>query len=219
MNSTSNHHTVVTSLKSQIYSQLLQDIVTGQYHPGDVLNERELIARFGVSKSPIREALIELCNEKVLRSIPRYGYEVVRITRDEVNEILEFRVLLECGYLEKMWNELTPEDINHLQRTMDDLYHAGSMEKENIFDLWQYNTQFHLELISLAHNNYVCEALASAMTFLQRAYGQLYWERQRSVVSLKHPERHDNILQAMRKRDLAAAKECLREDITAFTLF
>jgi DNA-binding GntR family transcriptional regulator len=57
------------------------------------------------------------------------------------------------------------------------------------------------------------------MKFLQRAYGQFYWERQRSIISLKHPERHDRILQAMRSRDLEQAKDCLREDIVAFTLF
>ena len=207
-----------TSLKAQIHAQLLQSIITGEYLPGAVLNEKDLIERFGVSKTPVREALIELCNEKVLRNIPRYGYEVVRITRDEVNEILEFRILLECGYLEKVWPTLTPEDIDDLQHAADALYHAGS-EEENVFELWQFNIQFHLSLIALAHNKYAYETLSSAMKFLQRAYGQFYWERQRSIISLKHPERHDRILQAMRRRDLEQAKDCLREDIVAFTLF
>ena len=88
-----------------------------------------------------------------------------------------------------------------------------------IRDRWQFNIQFHLSLIALAHNKYAYETLSSAMKFLQRAYGQFYWERQRSIISLKHPERHDRILQAMRSRDLEQAKDCLREDIVAFTLF
>ena len=90
---------------------------------------------------------------------------------------------------------------------------------KNVFELWQFNIQFHLSLIALAHNKYAYETLSSAMKFLQRAYGQFYWERQRSIISLKHPERHDRILQAMRSRDLEQAKDCLREDIVAFTLF
>ena len=125
---------------------------------------------------------------------------------------------MECGYLEKVWPTLTPEDIDDLQHAADALYHAGS-EEENVFELWQFNIQFHLSLIALAHNKYAYETLSSAMKFLQRAYGQFYWERQRSIISLKHPERHDRILQAMRSRDLEQAKDCLREDIVAFTLF
>lgn len=218
MSITSDNRSGAMSLKAQIHSQLLKDIVTGEYRPGDILNEKDLIERFGVSKSPIREALIELCNEKVLRSIPRYGYEVVRITRDEVNEILEFRILLECGYLERIWDSITPEDLEYLQRTMDDLYHVGS-DEDDIFALWRYNSEFHLALISLAHNKYICDVLASAMKFLQRAYSQLYWERRRSTVSLKHPERHDRILQAIRERNLPQAKEYLREDIAVFAQF
>ena len=207
-----------TSLKAQIHAQILRSVVTGEYPPGEILNEKALIERFGVSKSPIREALIELCNEKVLRSIPRYGYEVIRITRDEVNEILEFRVLLECGCLEQIWNSITAEDIELLQRSLSVRYHAGS-EEDSIFALWQYNSEFHLTLIALTRNKYVYDVLASAMKFLQRAYSQLYWERQRSTVSFKHPERHDRILQAIQDRDLDLAKECLREDILAFSDF
>ena len=143
MSTTSDNRSGAISLKAQIHAQLLKSIVTGEFHPGDVLNEKDLIERFGVSKSPIREALIELCNEKVLRSIPRYGYEVIRITRDEVNEILEFRILLECGYLERIWDSITAEDLEYLQRTMDALYHAGS-DEDSVFALWRYNSEFHL---------------------------------------------------------------------------
>lgn len=218
MSSTVTKRPKTGSLKDQIHTQLLQKIVTGQYRPGDILNEKDLIEQFGVSKSPIREALIELCNEKVLRSIPRYGYEVVRITRDDVNEILEFRTLLECGFLEKIWNDLRDEDIAHLQKTLDQLYHTDP-DLTSTFELWQYNVQFHLELIALSHNQYAYDSLATAMRFLQRAYSQLYWERQRSFFSLKSPQRHDRILNAIRARDLELAKDCLRDDITAFTHF
>ena len=63
------------NLKAQIYTKIFEDIIRGEYGPEDVLREKALVEKFHVSKSPVREALIELCKEGVLRSIPRYGYE------------------------------------------------------------------------------------------------------------------------------------------------
>ena len=68
------------TLKEIVYDEMLKSIISGQYVAGQVLNEQTLIDQFGYSKSPIREALIMLCNEGVLRNIPRYGYEVVQFT-------------------------------------------------------------------------------------------------------------------------------------------
>ena len=52
-------------LKDQIYDKVLNEITEGYYQQNQIITERELIEKYGVSKSPVREALIELCNEKV----------------------------------------------------------------------------------------------------------------------------------------------------------
>ena len=58
--------------KQQIYDALLQDIIRGEYPPEAVLNEKTLMERYGVSRAALREALVDLRNENVLRSLPRY---------------------------------------------------------------------------------------------------------------------------------------------------
>ena len=62
------------SLKAEIYEAVLSDIIQGIYKQNEIITEKQLIAKYGVSKSPIRDALIELCKEGVLISHPRYGY-------------------------------------------------------------------------------------------------------------------------------------------------
>ena len=57
------------SLKEQVYAAVIRDVISGEYPPNAILSEKQLIERFSVSKSPVRDALIELCNEGVLRSI------------------------------------------------------------------------------------------------------------------------------------------------------
>ena len=86
------------SLKAEIYEAVLSDIIQGIYKQNEIITEKQLIAKYGVSKSPIRDALIELCKEGVLISHPRYGYEVVRINEKEIRDVVDFRILIETGW-------------------------------------------------------------------------------------------------------------------------
>lgn len=87
------------SLKDAIYNAILESIISQEYRPNQVLNEKTLVEKYGCSKSPVREALVSLCNDNVLRNIPRYGYEVVRLTVEDIQEMLQFRLVLEGGLL------------------------------------------------------------------------------------------------------------------------
>lgn len=87
------------TLKDTIYQKIMNGILSLEYKPNDILTERELIEKYGCSKSPVRDALVTLCNEHVLISHPRYGYEVVRLTQEDVKYILEYRLLLESALL------------------------------------------------------------------------------------------------------------------------
>lgn len=56
-------------LKDKIYDKVLNEITEGYYQQNQIITERELIEKYGVSKSPVREALIELCNEKCWKAV------------------------------------------------------------------------------------------------------------------------------------------------------
>ena len=85
------------SLKNMVYQAILNGIFTDEYKPNQIINEQELVQKFGCSKTPIREALVTLCNEGILRSFPRFGYQVVSVSREEAQNILDFRLVLEGG--------------------------------------------------------------------------------------------------------------------------
>ena len=78
------------SLKNMVYQAILNGIFTDEYKPNQIINEQELVQKFGCSKTPIREALVTLCNEGILRSFPRFGYQVVSVSREEAQNILDF---------------------------------------------------------------------------------------------------------------------------------
>ena len=59
------------TIKSRIVEAVIQDIIDGRDSSNDIITEKELIERFNVSKSPVRDALMELCANEVLKNIPR----------------------------------------------------------------------------------------------------------------------------------------------------
>ncbi len=131
------------SLKDTIYNAIMEDIFLLEYKPGDILNEKALVEKYECSKSPVREALLELCKDNVLRNIPRYGYEVVKITMDDVREMIEFRYLLEAGILRKQYSDLTEVHFS----VLEDIDKQCRKRENTMWEHWSLNTEFHLKLI------------------------------------------------------------------------
>jgi len=80
---------------SSVYDQLLTGIALGDYAPGSALNEKKLAAELGVSRTPVREALLRLRFEGLVRAIARGGIFVAETSIREIREITEVRLVLE----------------------------------------------------------------------------------------------------------------------------
>lgn len=203
-----------TTLRDQIYESIKKDLILGKYNLEDPINEKELMMKYNVSKAPIRDALIELCNEGVLKSIPRYGYRIVRYSDDYLNSIVHFRSIVELEYLKEYWERLTEENIEelealHLEQTTD-------VDKSQIDNYWRSNQDFHLKLASFYHDDFFYETLEQAMTKQMIIFAQFYWNHwDKSVFSL-YTHQHDSLIQAFRGRNREKALEELEIDIKSF---
>ena len=202
------------NLKEQIYAKIFEDIIRGEYGPEDVLREKALVEKFHVSKSPVREALIELCKEGVLRSIPRYGYEVLRISDSDVEEIRGYRLILECGCLEAYWHMLTPERVVELQDVLNREYKENI--QRDVLEHWSRNMDFHLALMSCYGNQYLYRDLEAALRVMTRAYAQFFWDRWRKTVIFSAADLHHKLLRSIRDGNREEALDCMREDISGF---
>ena len=149
----------------------LDDILALEYLPGQILNEKDMIEKFSCSKAPVREALQALCIDGVLRSIPRYGYEVVRLTMDDIREMLQFRIVLESGMIRARGTKLTPAQLDRL----DEIDKLCTEAADDPWTHWAYNTEFHLKLITFCGNSYAVEQLSRCMTRLCRGYAQKHF--------------------------------------------
>ncbi|MDD5935826.1 MAG: GntR family transcriptional regulator [Clostridiales bacterium] len=203
------------SLKTIVYQQILNGIIQGEYKAGQILNEQELVQKFGYSKSPIREALIALCNNEILRNIPRYGYEVIRLSSEEANEIMEFRYILESSLLKECYNNITENDLTKLYELDEQCNHSV----DTVWLHWKYNTDFHLALVSLSKNKYAYRQLEKSMDILKRAYGQFYWDKWNSQFNPSDMRYHASILSCIKNKDIDGALEYLKLDLKDFRSF
>ncbi|MGN0167919.1 MAG: GntR family transcriptional regulator [Acetatifactor sp.] len=202
------------SVSAQVHDSILNDIFSTRYKPGQILTERALIEEYGCSKTTVREALVALCQEHIVRSIPRFGYEVLRVERSEITDILEYRYVLETGCLNRCFEHITPRHILRLQELSNRCCDPDLAD--NLWTHWDHNAAFHLELIGLAGNRYASQQLKSAMDILKRAYAQYYWGRRDDGIMAGDMKNHALLLTALRQRDLTAACSAIGKDLKEF---
>jgi DNA-binding GntR family transcriptional regulator len=89
---------------------LRQEILSGRLAPGTALSQTEIAERFGVSRIPVRDALQQLALERLVTVVPGKGARVVSLTDEELNEVYDLRVFLECDLLRRAMRNLTEED-------------------------------------------------------------------------------------------------------------
>lgn len=202
------------SLKTTIYDAVLEGIFQDQYKPGEILTENTLVEHFGVSKAPVREALITLCNNGVLKNIPRLGYEVIKLTTTDVQEILRFRAILECGCMAEYCGKLRKDQLKKLETLNILCCHKDA--DEDMRTHWKHNETFHLQLISYTGNAYAYKELKRSLSILSRAYAQFYWDKWTPAVITLDMKSHKPLIEALTKGDLATAQHFLQEDLGDF---
>lgn len=201
------------SLKEVIYDRIIDGIVSGEYKGGQILNEQELVQRYNVSKSPVREALTVLSSEGILTSIPRYGYQVFSFNLSNVRSIMEFRLILEDYVLCKSFHTVTDSSISQLEGLARQADESG-----DIWEHWNINEEFHLALTALAENEYIYLQLKKAMHFLKLAYAQFYWSHWSKASMPNDLKNHSRILNSLKNRDLESARAALKDDLADFCM-
>lgn len=208
------------TLSSQIYEALMRDIISGVYSPTDIINENALVERFAVSKSPVRDALIKLCNDNILVSMPRVGYRVVYYSKYWIDCIMEFRLCIEPFYLDKFWDRISEGDIRKIEELHSSTQVADQDQADtaiaSVANHWLNNMNFHLAIAEALHDPYYYEVLRNTLKRQNVAYAQHYW-------SYWHDEKfplniglHNRVIESIKANDKEKAIKFLKQDIESF---
>ncbi len=184
---------------------LREAILRGILRAGQQLRQDEIARELGVSHIPVREALRQLEAEGLVRLRPYRGFEVSELSPEEVEELYEIRIPLECQALKLALPRLTDEDLQRAEAVLD------AIDAEDDPSVWsQLNTEFHAVLYAPSGRQRLLNLIRTLRTNVDR-YLRLYISvMQRKQYSQRE---HRRILEAVRRRDAAEAVAALEEHL------
>ena len=200
----------VVPRQSERLGELIEErIVTGVYPPGTRLDEQELANTFGVSRTPVREALIQLASIGLIEIRPRRGATVPEIGADRVCEMFEVMAELEamCGRLAA--RRITPAEQAALMEAH--LACEAARDANAPDEYYQLNEVFHRRIYEASHNGFLVEQ-ATMLHRRLRPYRRLQLRvRNRMATSFNE---HQSIVDAIARGDSEQAESRLRAHVT-----
>jgi len=197
------------NLAHDVRQKLEDEINSGRLLPGDPLDERELASRFGVSRTPVREAITQLSAQGLITAAPRQGVLVARMSIKEL--LAMFELLAE---LEGVCAKFCARRMTEAQRARLIETHRASLvhvEADNAEGYSQSNVDFHAVLYAGCHNEFLAQQLRTI-----RRRTQMY--RQNSFLQpgrmrTSH-EDHQRVLDAILQGDAEAAQRHMIEHVS-----
>jgi DNA-binding GntR family transcriptional regulator len=201
----------LSSLTRQAYQRLRDRIVTLQLAPGALVSEADLMQELQLGRTPIREALQRLACEGLIVLRPRRGAFVANLSLLDLQHIFEMRRTIEGFAAQLAAERATEADLARLDATVARLERLDP--PEDAHGLIEIDTAFHRALAQAAHNR-----------FLENSLGRMYnlnlrlWYLALDKIGPMRPaiEQHRRVIEAVRRRDGAAAEAAIREHISEF---
>lgn len=189
------------------YGALLQEIRDGHLSPGDRLRETDLAARFKISRTPVREAIRMLEADGLVTHLPRIGATVRKLDYSEVMELYEMRVVLECTAARMAARAASDVEIAELGAISEALSQVGAGKEAS-----RLNRQFHLALLNATKNRFLSRAMFSLQKTMLILGRTTLADKTRYENALTE---HQDILDALTKRDSVAAEAAMKTHIIA----
>jgi DNA-binding GntR family transcriptional regulator len=197
-----------TSVVDRVYEEMKGLLVSHALKPGDRVNEVELSKQFGVSRTPLREALNRLRSEGFLRFVPKRGYYCRHLNPKEVFDLFELRKAIEISGIKLAMVRVREQQIDVLSRFLDDA-ELGAAER-TIEELARLDERFHERLLEMSGNTEMVRVLRN----VNARIWPVRWADWDESTRAKSRADHRALLSALRLRDEKGAVEILDSHIT-----
>lgn len=197
------------NLSDEVYDVLKEMIVTGKLKPGEKLPEEELTKNLGVSRTPIRQAISALAQDNLVNIVPRRGAFVTSLSKHDINEIYDIRMVLEGLAIRLSVQRLSDAQLDKMTRVMEE---AEAVLEENPEKAIDADLMLH-EMIVKNCGNLRLQEIISELRDQVHSFRIL--EGHQPEVIPKVMEERWNILNAIKKRDPDQAERAIARHIEA----
>jgi len=196
------------SYKNKAYEALKSVIVSMDIYRSreDIrLDERQLAESFGVSRTPVREAMAQLEREGFVRTVPRRGVYIVRKTRREVIEMITAWAALE-GMAARLITQNARDDEIAALRRMFATFEDGAV-RAHLDEYSEVNIEFHQSIIRMSGNSVLIALAENLFTHMRMIRMKTIGEKDRADRSIRD---HMTIIEALEARDTVRAEDLVR---------
>ena len=212
----SEHQTVTVPESPQVeraYQNIKMGIVRGRYPPGAPLSEVSLAREHGMSRTPVREGLARLWQERYLDRVVGHGYFVARVTVQSIHDTFDVRRLLEGAAAARAAERATADEIEAMRRLAIVPISAPEQNLEGANDYREAeaaNARFHMAIASAARNTLAQELIERCLAQVDRfmSLGVQFGPFQEGATAA-----HLEIVDAIGRRDPIAAKARMEEHL------
>jgi DNA-binding GntR family transcriptional regulator len=199
------------SLSDEAYLRLRDLIVSLELRPGSILSERELTERLGLGRTPVREALRTLAQEKLVDVYPRRGIFVSSVNARDLASLSEVRAVLESHAAALAAERATPQERGEATALIEELDRtAGEHDERRLIELDQ---RIHRHVYRCAHNPFLEETLNEYYVLTLRIWF-LALDRVARLDEAVHE--HRQLMEAVRDGDPERAAETMRRHVRGF---
>jgi DNA-binding GntR family transcriptional regulator len=190
------------SVRDQVGHALRAALISGQMQPGEIYSAPALAVQFGVSPTPVREAMLDLVKEGFVSVVRNKGFLVRGLSEDELDDIMEMRRLLEVPAAVKVIGVATSEQIDDLRSLAQRIVETA--RDRDVLSHVELDRQFHLELLAIGGNEHLVSTVGN-LRARSRLFGlqELADSGRLTASALEHGEMLDLILA---KDDVELAK-------------
>jgi DNA-binding GntR family transcriptional regulator len=191
----------IVSMVDAAYEQVRRRILDNAWPPGHRMLEQEVALALGMSRTPVREALVRLQAEGLVEVVPRHGMRVLPVSPNDMREIYEILTALECLAAEQLARRRpSDEALQPLQQATDEMDRALALDD---LDAWaRADEQFHAQLVALAGNRHL---QAIVMNHWDRAHRARMFSLRLRPKPVNSTREHRALLQHIRAGDGEAA--------------
>ncbi|WP_214364668.1 GntR family transcriptional regulator [Pseudonocardia sp. H11422] len=196
------------TVNEQVLGALRAAVITGELQPGTLHSVHTLAAQLGVSRTPVREALIKLAQQGMVRFERNRGVRILQTSRHDLEEVFVLRLLLEVPATRRAVEQFDPAGLRELQRLYQAMERAAKADDE--FRMMEHDRRFHRVVLEASGNGRLAEYVDGLRDMVLRR-GVSTARASRTLGDIV--AEHRTVLDRIEAGDAAGAAEAMRAHI------
>ncbi|MFD8547234.1 GntR family transcriptional regulator [Streptomyces sp. NPDC059649] len=204
-----NLNTTRERLRDQVAHHLRAALISGELRPGEVYSAPGLAEDFGISATPVREAMLDLAREGLVEPVRNKGFRVTEVNERDLDQYTEIRTLIEVPMIGRITRSASREELEALRPVAEEIVRAA--RDHDLIGYLDADRQFHLSLLALTGNDRLVETVGD-LRKRSRLYGLTALDERDQL--LPSAEEHIELLDLMVAGNAKAAEKCMARHLS-----